>query len=608
MATLKRILGYMWPHRWLVAAAYACLVVLTVLNLLIPRLIQQVIDQGIGRNQYGLLVRDGVFIIGVYLVKGVFAFCQGYVSEFASQRVAYNIRNQMYDHLQRLSFAYHDRAQTGQIMSRVTADVDAIRMLTGQGLLNAFNAVFVLSCVLFLLYSTDWKLATLALLPVPLLAFTTLRFSTTIRPIYTRAQQQFAVMNSVLQENLTGVRVVKAFNREETEIEKFSVENELYLKFNVQAVRVYSFVFPFMTFLAGVGTALMVWYGGSLVIQHQLSIGTLVAFNSYVLMLGQPIRWLGPVVNILSRALSSGERIFQILDAQSPVQQRTNAIDLPPLTSALQFENVSFSYRGSHTVLQNITLDALPNEVVAVVGATGAGKSTLINLIPRFYDVSQGRITIDGHDIRDVTLPSLRRQIGIVLQETFLFSATIRDNLRFGRPDASDQEVEAAARAARAHDFITSFSDGYDTEVGERGVTLSGGQKQRIAIARALLMDPRILLLDDSTACVDSETEHLIQEALQHLMHGRTTFVIAQRISTVKNADQILVLDKGEIVERGNHETLMRLGGRYAELERLQRREDDETRKYAPLARQAALDSVPATMYTRRSTAPIGGV
>jgi len=596
MPVLRRLLAFMGPYRWWVLGAYACLLLLTVSNLVIPRIIQRVIDDGIGKQQYRLLVFYAVLIVLVYVVKGGFAFGQAYLSEYVSQRVAYDVRNNMYDHLQRLSFAYHDRAQTGQIMSRVTADVDAIRMLTGSGLLNSVNAAVVLVSVLFLLYSTDWKLATLSLIPIPFLIFTTLRFGHVIRPVYGKTQQQFAVMNTVLQENLTGVRVVKAFHREQTEIEKYAAENLKFLKMNVQAVKIYSFTFPSMTFLAGVGTALTIWYGGSLVVQGRLSVGTLVAFNSYLALLIPPIRMLGPVVNVLTRAMASGERIFQILDAPSPVRQRADAIPLPVLRDAVRFEDVSFGYRAGQPVLKGISVEARSGEVVALVGSTGAGKSTLINLIPRFYDVSSGRITIDGHDVRDVTFTSLRRQIGMVLQESFLFSATIRENIAYGKPDATQEQVEAAARAARAHDFIESFAQGYDTEVGERGVTLSGGQKQRISIARALLMDPRILLLDDSTASVDSETEHLIQEALQELMRGRTTFVIAQRLSTVRHADQILVLDHGEIVERGKHEELLAYNGMYAHLHYLQSREQQEA---AALGLDDGDSELPAEKMTR---------
>jgi len=365
------------------------------------------------------------------------------LSEYGAQQVAYDVRNQMYDHLQRLSFAYHDRAQTGQIMSRVTADVDAIRMLMGQGLLNGVNALVVLVCVLFLLFTTDPKLAALSLLPIPFLAFTTVRFGTIIRPVYARVQQQFAVSNTTLQESLTGARVVKAFGRESVEIEKYGAENLKFLKLNVRAVKVYSFTYPFMTFLAGLGTALTIWYGGGQVINGQLSIGTLVAFNSYLGLLVVPVRWLGPVVNIFTRALASGERIFQVLDARSPVQERPGAVELPPMRESVRLERVTFGYHTGHPVLRDVTLEARSGQVIGIVGPTGAGKSTLINLIPRFYDVSDGRITVDGRDIRDATLSSLRRQIGIVLQESFLFSATIRENIAYGRPGATQAEVEA---------------------------------------------------------------------------------------------------------------------------------------------------------------------
>lgn len=579
MRILRRLLSYLAPYRKEAILAYGSLLGVTAMNLIVPRLISIVIDHALAGGSRAFLLQAGAAIIGISAIKAIFAFGQRYLTEWLSFRTAYDLRNAFYDHVQRLSFAYHDSAQTGQLMSRATSDVDMVRQFIGSGLMEAINIALMLVTTLVILLSSDWRLTLVALLPIPLLTYLAIRFGRVIRPRFRDIQAQLAKLSTLLQESLAGVRVVKAFAREPYESRRFAEENRKLLQQRLQVMRLWGLNFPAMSFLIGLSTLLILWYGGRRVVAGEMTIGALVAFNSYVLMLAWPVQRLGWLVDIVSRTLASGERLFEILDTSSPVQERPDAIEMPPIQGYVRFEDVSFAYAEARPVLHHISLEAKPGQVIALLGATGSGKSTITNLIPRFYDVSAGRITIDGIDIRDVTLKSLRRQIGIVLQESFLFSATIHDNIAYGRPDASMEEIIQAARIARAHDFIMSFPDGYDTWVGERGVTLSGGQKQRISIARALLMNPRILILDDSTSSVDTNTEYEIQQALGELMKGRTTFVIAQRLTTVLHADQILVLDQGRIIERGTHDELLALNGAYRQIYDLQLRDQEEARR-----------------------------
>jgi ATP-binding cassette subfamily B protein len=392
-------------------------------------------------------------------------------------------------------------------------------------------------------------------------------------------QQQLAMLTTRLEQNLRGARVVRAFAQEDAEIARFDRENDRWFDLSVQSTRLQSLNAPLMDLIANLGTVFIIWYGGHLVINGQLTLGELVSFSTYLAQLIQPVRRLGQIIPALAIAAAAGERIFEILDAESEVRDAPDAIPLPPVRGAVKFDHVSFAYFRRHRILTDISFEVQPGQVIALLGATGSGKSTIINLIPRFYDPTEGRITIDGYDLRRVTLNSLRDQIGIVLQETMLFATTIRENITFGSPDATEEQIIQAARAAQAHDFIMQTPRGYDTLVGERGITLSGGQRQRIAIARALLKDPRILILDDATSSVDTETEHLIQLALEHLMRGRTSFVIAQRLSTLRKADLILVLDKGRLVARGTHEELLRTSGWYAEIYHQQLRPQEATRQ-----------------------------
>jgi ATP-binding cassette, subfamily B, multidrug efflux pump len=554
------------PYRGITVGAYVGLLLVTALNLVTPKLIEWAIDDGISNGDLGVVSYYIAVLLGLTVLRSIFFFVQNYWSEVASQGVASDVRNRLYRHLQHLSFSYHDKAQTGQLMTRAMSDVEMLRFFTGRGLLNIVNILVLLVGTSIVLFLTNATLALASLAMAPFLALTAYRFSRTIRPLQNQVQQKFGDVTTVVQENLAGMRVVKAFAREPFEIERFERVNKELFDANVTAFRTRASSIPLMDTLGNLSTVVVLWFGGTLVIAADLTIGQLVAFNVYLAMLVMPIRRLGFLINMLSRAAVSADRVFEVLDTRSAVVEKPGAAVLPPLLGEVRFENVSFGYRRGKLVLTDVNLVAKPGQAVAVMGSTGSGKSTLVNLIPRFYDVSAGRITVDGHDVRDVTLASLRRQIGIVLQETTLFSGTIRDNICFGAPDASDADVERIAKAARAHDFITAFPDGYQTRVGERGVTLSGGQKQRIAIARALLMDPRILVLDDATSSVDFETEFLIQQAMAELMRGRTSFVIAQRISTVRNADIVVVLDEGKVVGIGKHEDLLESCPAYSEI------------------------------------------
>jgi ATP-binding cassette subfamily B protein len=531
--------------------------------------LQQLTDQlaadqsGAPRALVGALIAILVFAV----LRGVFAFLQAFWAEKNSQYIAYDLRNDLYAKIQRLSFSYHDRNQTGQLMVRATDDVEKVRLFIGQGLLQLVAAFILLSGTLILLFSTNASLAlvTLPLLPIAMVLFVV--FSSIIRPMFTKVQQRLSAANTILQENLAGIKVIKSFTREREQQGRFRTAAGDLMRQNIAVARVFTFMFPFVFLIANLGQAAILYVGGKQIIVGTLTLGQWQEFSLYLLYLFMPIAMFGMIISQMGQAAASADRIYEILDARSDITDAPGAVDLPPFRGEVRFEDVSFRYFGSgEPVLDKVSFTARPGQSVALLGATGSGKTTIINLLPRFYDPTEGRITIDGHDLRAVKLDSLRRQIGIVLQETTLFGGTIRENIAFGKPEATDEEIAAAARAAQAHDFITTFPDGYDTQVGERGQTLSGGQRQRIAIARALLLDPRILILDDSTSSVDVATEAQLQAALARLMQNRTSFVIAQRISTVMNADLILVLDKGAIVARGTHRELMEESAVYAEI------------------------------------------
>ncbi|MBN1452128.1 MAG: ABC transporter ATP-binding protein [Anaerolineales bacterium] len=513
------------------------------------------------------LVTALIAIVVFALLRGIFAFLQAYWAEKNSQSVAYDMRNDLYAKIQNLSFSYHDKNQTGQLMIRATDDVEKVRLFIGQGLLQLVGATILLTGTIIILFSTNAALAWTAIpiLPVAMVLF--VFFSSAARPMFTKVQVKISTLNTILQENLAGIKVIKAFTREKEQQSKFRYAADDTMNQAIALACLFTFMFPMVFMIANLGQAAILYVGGVQIIAGALSLGEWQEFSLYLMYLFFPVAMLGMIITQFGQAAASADRIFEILDARNDILDKPEAIELPEVTGEIKFENVTFRYfGGGEPVLKNVTFEAAPGERIALLGATGSGKSTIINLLPRFYDPTEGRITIDDHDLRDVKLESLRSRIGIVLQETTLFSGSIRENIAFGKPEATQAEIEAAAKAAQAHDFIMSFPDGYDTHVGERGQTLSGGQKQRVAIARALLLNPRILILDDSTSSVDLATESLIQVALDKLMEGRTSFVIAQRISTVMTADKILVLDKGEVVATGRHTDLMENEPIYAEI------------------------------------------
>ncbi|HRQ23518.1 MAG TPA: ABC transporter ATP-binding protein [Anaerolineales bacterium] len=518
-------------------------------------------------NAPGTLVSAIFFIVLFASLRGLFAFLQAYWAEKNSQSVAYDLRNDLYAKIQRLSFSYHDKNQTGQLMIRATDDVEKVRLFIGQGLLQLVGAIILLTGTLIILFTTNTTLAWTAMpiLPIALVLF--IIFGAISQPLFAKVQQKLSALNTVLQENLAGIKVIQAFTREKQQQARFRDAADASMKQAIVVARVFTFLFPVIFLVANLGQAAILNVGGQQIIAGALSIGEWQEFSLYLIYLFLPIAQFGFIITQLGQASASATRIFEILDAKSDITDKSDAIQIPNVQGNVKFENVTFRYfSGGEPVLANVTFEAKPGETIALLGATGSGKTTIINLLPRFYDPTEGRITIDGHDLRDVTIDSLRSQIGIVLQETTLFSGTIRENIAFGKPDASDDEIIAAAKAAQAHDFISAFPEGYNTHVGERGQTLSGGQKQRVAIARALLLDPRILILDDSTSAVDLNTEAAIQKALDILMKGRTSFVIAQRIGTVINADKIIVLERGAVVAEGKHKELMEDSPIYAEI------------------------------------------
>ncbi len=577
MKIVLRIFGYLRPYPARVIAIYVALFAALGIQLTIPAVIGRAIDHGIVDRDQEYLVRSALFIVGLTLLQGIFTFIRSYLVQAVAEQVGFDLRNELYAHLQRLPFSFYDRAQTGQLMSRATDDINNIRAMLVMAMRPLVLAIGTFSIAAVILLRTDLTLAAVALAPLPFLIWYSIRFGVAIRPIFSRVQQQFGVMTSALQENVAGGRVVRAFAQERAENERFEAELQELFERNMQASRRWALAYPLTLFLSGLGLGAVLWIGGHRVISGSMSIGTLVAFNRYMTLLNEPVRWLGFVINRIARAIASGERIFETLDTRPTITDRPDAIALTPMRGEVAFDDVSFIFAGTRRkALDSITFSARPGRVTALVGPTGSGKTSVVNLIPRFYDTSSGSVKIDGNDVRNLTVESLRSQIGIVLQETFLFSVTIGENIAYGRPTAQRDEIVAAAKAARAHEFISAMPAGYDTEVGERGVTLSGGQKQRIAIARALLLDPRILILDDATSSVDTETEHLIQEALNTLMAGRTSFVIAQRLATVQAADQILVFDGGRIVERGTHVDLIDRPGFYRELFDMQRQSVDD--------------------------------
>ncbi len=556
LQVLFRVYQYLKPYWKETFGTYVSLIVILILNTFIPQFIRWIIDYGIDQNQPNILTWSVIGLLGLTLIKGVMNYFLGTLSEIASQNVAFDLRNEIQKKLTSLSFSFHDQSETGELLSRAVQDVERIRFLTGRATVRIIEGVLLLIVTSIVMLMMDWKLALLVMITMPFLVTQTLRFGSRFRPLSLLIQKQLAVLTTNLEQNLRGALEVRNYGQEKAEIERFERENQTWFNLSAQSAKMQAINMPLLFLIANMGSVAIILYGGMQAVQGQITIGEIIAFITYVSALIDPVRRLGLVIPAVAIAGSSAERIFDILDTVSEVKDSPNAFQLPPVKGKVEFKNVAFSY-GKKQVLKKINLKVTPGETIALLGSTGSGKSTIINLVPRFYDPTEGQILIDGIDVRSVTLHSLRSQIGIVLQDSTLFAGSIRENITFGCADADEEEMIKAAKAAQAHQFILESPQGYETRIGEKGVTLSGGQRQRLAIARALLMDPKILILDDATASVDAETEHLIQQAFLTLAKGRTTFVIAHRLSTVKNADKIIVMHNGEIQAIGTHKELL---------------------------------------------------
>ncbi|MBE9169185.1 ABC transporter ATP-binding protein [Pleurocapsales cyanobacterium LEGE 06147] len=560
VGSLQRVLGSLSSYRWIALGALVSSLLLTAAYAVTPQLFRWGIDEGIIQQNLQIVLYSAGAMVIAAIARGLFNFGQSFWAEAASQGVAYDLRNKIFSKIQHLSFSYHDQAQTSQLLTRVTSDIEQIRTFLSTSLMQVISALVTLASIAVILLLMNWELALITLTVVPISGWLMARFLSRNSKLFRLIQEQLGDLNAVLQENLFGVRVVKAFVRESAEKSRYTTANNILVGTNMKTIRAIRNTFPFMFLLSNLVTVVVIGYGGAAVIENRFSIGELVAFNSYLLLIFQPVLLIGFAAPAIAQAAASAERVYEVVDAQIEIRDRPNAIPFETCGGRITFENVSFRYPGAtREAIQGVSFETKPKELIAILGMTGSGKSTIVNLIPRFYDVTSGAIRIDGRDVRDFTLASLRSHIGIVFQEITLFSGTIRENITYAKPDAPLEQVIEVAKTAQIHDFIISLPDGYETIVGERGVGLSGGQKQRIAIARTLLTDYSILILDDSTSAVDAKTAAQIQEELDYLMRQKTctAFVIAQRIGTIKNADRILLMDKGKLVAQGTHEELM---------------------------------------------------
>ena len=571
MNVLIRLAKYLRPYLPQVLLNLLCALSAVVLGMAGPWLQKLVIDQGIIGGQYQRIFTLTLMLVGFAVAKGLVNYLAAFLQELIGQKVTLDLRCELYRHLQGLSYSFYDKTQTGELMSRLVSDVEVTRVFLTIALNRLVIIISTVAIVFTTIWHLDWRLTLVSLSLAPALVLVAMRVHRKLKPLWLSIHRQMASLTTVVQENITGVRVVKSFAREDYEVEKFDHENKGALTKQLELARLWADSFPLMDFLMEGCVALFVWFGAREVISSRLSLGSLVAFNAYLWALIAPLRQLGWVVNMFGQAATAGQRLFEIMDTEAEVK------DLPwakeaKITGKVELRNVSLTFDGQ-SALRNIDLKVPAGGAIGILGATGAGKSALINLLARFYEPQSGEILIDDCNIRDFKLESLRSQIGVVPQETFLFSASIRDNIAYGRPEAGWEEVRRAAEIAQAADFIEQFPDGYETKVGERGVGLSGGQKQRLALARALLLNPPILVLDDATSSVDLETELEIQQALRQVIGKRTTFIIAQRLSSVKDADQIIVLDQGRISQQGTHRQLLAEDGYYARLYDLQFRQ-----------------------------------
>ena len=574
-----RLIGYLRSYLPQVTVGYTCMLAASVINLVIPQVVKRAIDRGLEEgNARSLFIAAGL-ILAIAALRGIAAFGQRYYGEWMTHKVAYDLRTDFFTTVQLLPFSFHDRAHTGDLMSRATSDIEESERFVGTGLINLIAIILISIGVVIAMFWENASIALLAFGPIVLLLILSVRFGRLVRPMFKSVQEQMGKLANKMQESMTGITVVKSFAREEHELEKFDRENKAWFDKRYAAIRVWANNWPIFTFALAVSVFLLLWFGAPQVFNNTISVGSLFAMIWYVLILNGPAQKLGFLVNLAATAGASASRVFEIIDTPSEIAEHSGSRGIDEMHGEVIFDRVGFAYQGGNLVVDNLNFKVDPGQTVALLGPTGSGKSTVINLLPRFYDPTEGCIKIDGIDVRDIKLRDLRRNIGAVLQEIFIFSTTIRNNIAYGDHNATEEEIIAAARAANAHHFIMDFYDGYDTIVGERGVSLSGGQKQRVAIARALLLNPSILLLDDSTSSVDTQTEYQIQQALDVLVENRTTFIIAHRLLTLKGADQILVLDRGRIIERGTHETLLNNDGMYREIYDLQLRSQEEMHK-----------------------------
>ncbi|MBQ6976280.1 MAG: ABC transporter ATP-binding protein [Selenomonadaceae bacterium] len=570
MKNYRRLLMYMKPYLGRLGLAVFCIIMASGANLYLPWIIKDMIDKVLAGGNMGMLNFICVSIVIVFAFRGFFYYWQSYLVSYIGQRVVADVRAVMFRKFQRMPMAYFDKHQTGETMSYVTNDVAAVQSALVDNLIELFTEAAILIGSIILMLYIDWKLTLLTLITVPMVAYAMKILGRKIKKAGTLIQEKMADITSLLQESVSSIRIVKSFVREDYEIKRFGVENELNFQASMKNAKLTSRLTPTVEFLAALGVTLIVWFGGYEVIHGIMTAGSLVAFLTYAVNLANPVKRLSRIYGRMQQAMAAIDRIFSVLDMEEAVNDKPDAVNLPKVKGQVTIENVTFSYDGQHNALENISLEISPGQMIAFVGPSGAGKSTIANLIPRFYDVTEGAIKIDGIDIRDVTLNSLREQIGIVPQETLLFSTTVMENIRYGRLDATDEEVIAAAKSANADDFIKDLPQGYQTPIGERGLNLSGGQRQRMAIARAMLKNPQILILDEATSALDTESEKIVQVALDELMRGRTSFVIAHRLSTIFAADQIFVIDKGKICEHGTHHELLKIDGVYSHLYNIQ--------------------------------------
>jgi len=564
--TFFRLLGFLKPYRVGLIVSTLLAIGSQAAQIAVVWVTKHVIDTGLRGHDRHALWLSVWLIVGFGVVRAVLMAGRRLISGKQALGVEFDMRNGLYAHLVRLSFGFYDRHQTGQLMSRATVDLQGVRFFLGYGLIFFFQNVLTVVSVTGVLFVFEWKLALISVAVTPLLVVLAYRYSHVSHPTLRDVQQRLADVATVAEENIVGVHVVKAFAQEPAEVEKFRLRSEAVFRRTLEANRQRAFYVPLISFVPLVAQAAVLLAGARMVTHGTLSPGSFIAFNLYLAMLVMPLRSLGMWIGQLQRATAAGERIFEIMDEPEEVTDRPGAIDLPPGPGEIRFEHVAFEYLADRRVLSDVDLDIDAGRIVALIGHTGSGKTTLTSLVPLFYDVSSGRVTLDGVDVRDVTLTSLRREIGVISQEPFLFSATVRENITFGAPHLTDEEVERVARLAQAHEFVERLPKGYDTVIGERGITLSGGQRQRLAIARALAVDPRVLILDDATASVDASTEARIRLGLREAMHGRTTLIIAHRLSTIALADEIVVLDEGRIAARGTHDELLKTSAVYREI------------------------------------------